>query len=182
MSPTATGPRSQTRRPWGYFANLLPVSLPYDPDKIFHEALAEAKEQMRSALLHGAVLYGALIDHLGLPPPSSKDPHSHAPLFQAVFDYKQGQAESGNIGDAKIVDSRTPRAGSPYDITLEMTDDPTKAPPDHSEAAEGEIRAAGRGGGHGRLSLDPQYLLEESGAPGRGRKTESRCQGRGYEA
>lgn len=112
----------------GYFANLLPVRLPYDPDKIFHEALSEAKEQMRGALLHGAVPYGALLDHLGLPPPSSQDAHSHAPLFQAVFDYKQGQAESGNIGDAKIVDSRTPRAGSPYDITLEMSDDPTKAP------------------------------------------------------
>ncbi|KAL2195287.1 polyketide synthase [Corynascus similis CBS 632.67] len=112
----------------GYFANQLPVRLPYDADKTFHEALSEAKEQMRGALLHGAVPYGALLDHLGLPPPSSQDVHSHAPLFQAVFDYKQGQAESGNIGDTKIVDSRTPRAGSPYDITLEMSDDPTKAP------------------------------------------------------
>lgn len=112
----------------GYYASLLPVRLLYDPDKIFHEALSEAKEQMRGALLHGAVPYGALLDHLGLPPPSSQNTHSHAPLFQAVFDYKQGQAESGNIGEAKLVDSRTPRAGSPYDITLEMSDDPTKAP------------------------------------------------------
>ncbi|ETS80412.1 hypothetical protein PFICI_07941 [Pestalotiopsis fici W106-1] len=112
----------------GYFANLLPVRLPYDSDKIFNEALSEAKEQMRTALLHSAVPYGALVEHLGLPTPSPKDAHSQAPLFQAVFDYKQGQAESGNIGDAKIVDSRTPRAGSPYDITLEMSDDPTKAP------------------------------------------------------
>lgn len=48
----------------GYFTNLLPARLPYDPDKIFHEA----KEQMRGALLHGAVPYGALLDHLGLAP------------------------------------------------------------------------------------------------------------------
>ncbi|KAH7625604.1 hypothetical protein B0T09DRAFT_387946 [Sordaria sp. MPI-SDFR-AT-0083] len=127
----------------GYFTNLLPARLPYDPDKIFHEA----KEQMRGALLHGA----------------------------AVFDYKQGQAESGNIGDAKIVDSRTPRAGSPYDITLEMSDDPHQGALDHGEAAEGEIRASGRRGNHGRVPLDPQHLLEESHAPRGGWKTESRC-------
>jgi hypothetical protein len=45
-----------------------------------------------------------------------------------VFDYKQGQTESGTIGEASIVDSRTPRAGSLYDITLEMSDDPSKEP------------------------------------------------------
>ncbi|KAL2139761.1 hypothetical protein VTI28DRAFT_4713 [Corynascus sepedonium] len=112
----------------GYFASLLQFRLPYDPDKTFHEAFFEAKKQMQGAILHGSVPYGALLDHLGLPPPSPQDVHSHAPLFQAVLDYKQGQAESGNIGDAKIVDSRTPRAGSPYHITLEMSDDPTKAP------------------------------------------------------
>lgn len=112
----------------GYFASLLPVRLGYAADLIFNEALAAAKEQMRAALLHGAVPYGAILGRLGLPAPSAGDPHSQAPLFQAVFDYKQGQAESGNIGEAQIVDSRTPRAGSPYDVTLEISDDPTKDP------------------------------------------------------
>ncbi|EAW13520.1 putative polyketide synthase [Aspergillus clavatus NRRL 1] len=112
----------------GFFANFLPVRLNYNSDKIFNEVLVAAKEQMRTALLHSAVPYGAMLERLGLPAPSADDPHSHAPLFQAVFDYKQGQAESGNIGEAKIIDSRTPRAGSPYDITLEMSDDPSKDP------------------------------------------------------
>jgi acyl carrier protein len=112
----------------GYFATLLPVRLDYDSDKIFNEVLMATKEQMRTALLHSAAPYRAILERLGLPDPSTEDPRSHAPLFQAVFDYKQGQAESGSIGEAKIVDSRTPRAGSPYDITLEMSDDPSKDP------------------------------------------------------
>ncbi|RAH47735.1 putative polyketide synthase [Aspergillus brunneoviolaceus CBS 621.78] len=112
----------------GFFADFLPVRMHYHADQIFNEVLMATKEQMRAALLHSAVPYGAMLERLGLPAPSAADPHSHAPLFQAVFDYKQGQAESGTIGEAKIVDSRTPRAGSPYDITLEMSDDPSKDP------------------------------------------------------
>lgn len=40
--------------------------------------------------------------------------------------YSQDQAESGDIGDARIVDSRTLRASSPYDVTLEIIDDSIK--------------------------------------------------------
>lgn len=112
----------------GYFANFLPIRLDYASDKIFNEILVAVKEQMRAALLHSAVPYGAILERLNLPSPSNEDPLSHAPLFQAAFDYKQGQAESGSIGDAKIVDSRTPRARTPYDITMEISDDPTKDP------------------------------------------------------
>lgn len=112
----------------GYFFNLLPVRMDFDADRTFNEALMITKEQMRLALLHSAVPYLAILERLELAEFSASDPSSHAPLFQAVFDYKQGQAESGSIGDAQIVDSRTPRAGSPYDITLEMSDDPTKDP------------------------------------------------------
>jgi hybrid polyketide synthase/nonribosomal peptide synthetase ACE1 len=112
----------------GFFANLLPIRLGYAPDQIFNEILSEVKEQVRAALVHSSVPYMAILDRLSLPSPDQNDSASHAPLFQAVFDYKQGQTESGTIGDASIVDSRTPRAGSPYDITLEMSDDPSKEP------------------------------------------------------
>jgi acyl carrier protein len=112
----------------GYFATLLPLRLSYTSDKIFSEALAAVKEQMRTALLHSATPYAAILEHLGLSNPSASEPESQAPLFQAVFDYKQGQAESGSIGNAKIVDSRTPRAKSPFDIVLEMSDDPNRDP------------------------------------------------------
>ncbi|KAJ5655728.1 polyketide synthase [Penicillium longicatenatum] len=93
----------------GFFASLLPVRLRYSPDDIFAETLIAVKDEMRG--LSCTALY-----------------HSQSPLFQAVFDYKQGQAETGSIGRANIVESHLSRAGSPYDITLEMSDDPNKDP------------------------------------------------------
>jgi hypothetical protein len=86
------------------------------------------KDETRAALLHSAVPYGAILEHLGLSNPSAADPESQAPLFQAIFDYKQGQAESGSIGRANIVESRTSWARTPYNIVLEMSDDPNKDP------------------------------------------------------
>ncbi|KAI5274298.1 hypothetical protein E4T47_02663 [Aureobasidium subglaciale] len=112
----------------GFFATFLPLRLGYTSDKTFGEALVAVKEQMRAAVSHSATPYAAILEHLGLSNPSAFEPGSQAPLFQAVFDYKQGQAESGSIGNAKIVDSRTPRAKSPFDIVLEMSDDPNKDP------------------------------------------------------
>jgi non-ribosomal peptide synthetase component F len=112
----------------GFFANILPIRLGYAPDQIFNAILSGVKEQMHAALVHSSVPYMAILDRLGLPSPDQGAGTSHAPLFQAVFDYKQGQTENGTIGEASIVDSRTPRAGSPYDITLEMSDDRSKEP------------------------------------------------------
>ncbi|KIW95724.1 uncharacterized protein Z519_04309 [Cladophialophora bantiana CBS 173.52] len=114
----------------GFFASYLPVRLPYDPGHTFNEALGAIKEQMRAALLHSAVPLPSILDRLGLPiSPSADDPSSHAPLFQAIFDYKQGQTESGSIGEAKMVETNIPRAGTPYDITLQIGDDPSKGEP-----------------------------------------------------
>lgn len=76
--------------------------------------------------MHSSVPYMAILDRLGLPSPDQNDGASHASLLQAVFDYKQGETESVTIGEASIIDSRTPRAGSPYVSTLEMSDDPSK--------------------------------------------------------
>jgi hypothetical protein len=114
----------------GLFASYLPVRMLYDAGHVFNEALSATKEQMRAALLHSAVPLPAILDRLGLPTsPSADDPSSQAPLFQAIFDYKQGQTESGSIGEAKMVDTDIPRAGTPYDITLQMGDDPSIGEP-----------------------------------------------------
>ncbi|KAH8896398.1 putative polyketide synthase [Thozetella sp. PMI_491] len=114
----------------GLFASYLPVRLAYDSGHVFNEALSATKEQMRAALLHSIVPLPAILDRLGLPTdPSADNPSSHAPLFQVVFDYRQGQTESGSIGEAKIVETNIPRAGTPYDITLQMGDDPSKGEP-----------------------------------------------------
>lgn len=107
----------------GFFYNLLPVRFRYDTTDPFDKVLVATKSQMRNALLHSKVPYGVVLDRLGVA--SVKD---HAPLFQVMFDYKQGQAESGNIGEAQIVEVLAERLRTPYDITLDMSDDPTKAP------------------------------------------------------
>jgi hybrid polyketide synthase/nonribosomal peptide synthetase ACE1 len=78
---------------------------------------------MRAALLHSRVPYHIIFEYLDI----SNTP-DHAPLFQAMFDYKQGQAESGSIGNAHMAGVLASRLRTPYDITLEMSDDPTKDP------------------------------------------------------
>ncbi len=107
----------------GFFYNILPLRLAYSMDCTFGEALAMTKEQMRNGLLHSRVPYHVILERLGV-----SSTTTHAPLFQAVFDYKQGQAESGSIGSAHMAGVLASRSRTPYDITLEMSDDPTKDP------------------------------------------------------
>jgi non-ribosomal peptide synthetase component F len=95
----------------GFFANMLPIRLGCAPDQVFNEILSELKEQVRAALVHSSMPYMAILDRLGLRSPDQNDGASHAPLFQAVFGYKQGQTESGTIDEASIIEYRTPRAG-----------------------------------------------------------------------
>jgi non-ribosomal peptide synthetase component F len=105
----------------GFFYNILPLRLAYSIDSTFVQALAKTKEQMRNALLHSRAPNHIILERLGVPHTAT-----HAPLFQAVFDYKQGQAESGIIGNAHMTGVLASRSRTPYDITLEMSDDPTK--------------------------------------------------------
>lgn len=107
----------------GFFYSILPLRLAYSIDCTFSEALAMTKEQMRNALLHSRVPHHVIFERLGV-----SNTTTHAPLFQAVFDYKQGQAESGSIGSAHMAGVLASRSRTPYDITLEMSDDPTKDP------------------------------------------------------
>ncbi|KAF1848288.1 putative polyketide synthase [Cucurbitaria berberidis CBS 394.84] len=110
----------------GYFANYLPLRLPYESTETFGATLVAVKESMRNALLHSAVPLGSILTTLGIPP--ADEDALYAPLIQALFDYKQGQAESGTLGGAKMVDANVKRAGQPHDIVLEMSDDPSKDP------------------------------------------------------
>ncbi|RYP59515.1 hypothetical protein DL770_010177 [Monosporascus sp. CRB-9-2] len=54
---------------------------------------------------------------------------AHAPQFQVVFDYRQGErADSGKIGGASIVKVMVSRERTPHDVVLEMADDPARDP------------------------------------------------------
>jgi len=107
----------------GFFINLMPVRLAYSTNQTFSESINQARNKVREALLHSKVPFDVLLQHLNIPRAST-----HPPLFQAGFDYKQGQAEHGNIGAARMVGIQLSRSRTANDITLEVMDDPTRDP------------------------------------------------------
>lgn len=116
----------------GYFANLLPLRFDsFVAANTFSEHLTDTKSRLREAMQHARVPYGVVLDRMDLELPAFGDDatsQGHAPLFQAVFDYKQGQAESGSIGSANMTEVIASRERTPYDVVLEMSDDPTRDP------------------------------------------------------
>ncbi|KAL0941432.1 beta-ketoacyl synthase domain-containing protein [Colletotrichum truncatum] len=120
-------PNLQDVATMGYFANLLPLRMAYAAGDTFGDELVATKEHMRTALQHSQVPYSVLLHRLNLSSAQAKS-GKPAPLFQAVFDYRQGQAESGTIGAAKITEVKATRERTPYDVVLEISDDPSKTP------------------------------------------------------
>ncbi|KAK1948715.1 CoA-dependent acyltransferase, partial [Colletotrichum sublineola] len=126
----------------GFFANLLPVRIetrrkgdrsPFSPV----DQLDIVKKAMREAMLHSRVPYGVLLERLPVTPSLqvSAKVWSHAPLFQAVFDYAGGGVESVRIGDAVMTEQGAlqatkliSRERTPYDVVLEIWDDTTRDP------------------------------------------------------
>jgi NRPS condensation-like uncharacterized protein len=115
----------------GFFANLLPIRMEYRSNNTFAETLADTKTRIRQAMPHARVPYGITLERLGLAGSGSSSARelAHAPLFQAVFDYRQGErTDSGKIGGASIVQVMVSRERTPYDVVLEMADDPARDP------------------------------------------------------
>lgn len=106
----------------GYFANLLPVRMALE--STFAAQLEATKDRLGQAMQHARVPYVVTLESLGL----GLSAPTHAPLCQAVFDYRQGGAESGMIGNACIVEVDTSRERTPYDVVLEISDEPAKKP------------------------------------------------------
>lgn len=111
----------------GFFANMLPVRMTSDETATFADSLLAIKEIMRQAMQHARVPYSVTLDRLGLTGSSARE-LAYAPLFQAVFDYRQGAAETGTIGEASFTEIWASRERTPYDVVLEMSDDPAKNP------------------------------------------------------
>ncbi|KAG6012888.1 putative PKS/NRPS-like protein biosynthetic cluster [Claviceps pusilla] len=122
-------PHLQDMSTMGYFANLLPVRMTYSASNTFGEQLIAAKEYMRAALQHSEPPC-SIVTHRVQQRAQAPDEQAAVAdtLFQAVFDYRQGQAESGTIGAAKITEVQATRERTRHDVVLEMSDDPTKFP------------------------------------------------------
>ncbi|KAK7704174.1 hypothetical protein SLS64_008732 [Diaporthe eres] len=120
----------------GFFANLLPVRMgpaagaadPGPGRRTFADELAAARDRVREAMKHARVPYGVTLERLGLASSTHARELQHAPLFQAVFDYRQGAAETGAIGGASFTEIWASRERTPHDVVLEMSDDPARDP------------------------------------------------------
>ncbi|KAK1613499.1 hypothetical protein BDP81DRAFT_401241 [Colletotrichum phormii] len=112
----------------GYFANLLPLRLHASSDS-FTATIESAKGAVRQAMAHSVVPHDVIAARLGLDDTVVLPwAMTCAPLFQAVFDYRQGAAESGAVGGARIVEVVASWERTPYDVLVEMSDDPTRDP------------------------------------------------------
>lgn len=107
----------------GFFINLLPIRLSYDPSQTFGDAIVHARNQARDALSHSKLPFDVLLEQLGI-----VGTNNQSPLFQAFLDYKQGQSESGKLGPTTISGVEMSRGRTGYDISIEVTEDPTKDP------------------------------------------------------
>lgn len=107
----------------GFFINLLPIRLEYSANQTFGEAIGQARTKVREALLHAKVPFDVILQRLNTPRAST-----HAPIFQAGFDYRQGQAESGTLGDAVLTGGELSRSRAAMDIMVEVMDDPKRDP------------------------------------------------------
>lgn len=115
----------------GFFANLLPVRMGTgkadSSGRTFTDELTATRDRVREAMKHARVPYGVTLERLGLASTHARE-LQHAPLFQAVFDYRQGAAETGTIGGASFTEIWASRERTPHDVVLEMSDDPARDP------------------------------------------------------
>ena len=102
----------------GPFANTLPVRMPaHTAGSTFIQTLSATRDSMRQAMPHAKV------------PLSALNNKSNLDMFQAVFDYRQGATESGQIGGASISETavRRPPPGPGQHVFLEVSEDPATA-------------------------------------------------------
>ncbi|KAL2275571.1 hypothetical protein FJTKL_01961 [Diaporthe vaccinii] len=115
----------------GFFANLQPARMgsigAADPGRAFANDLTAARDRVREAKQYARVPYGVALERLGLASTHARE-MQHAPLFQAVFDYRQGAAETGTIVGASFTKIRASRERTPHDVVLEMSDNPARDP------------------------------------------------------
>ncbi|ELQ44335.1 hypothetical protein OOU_Y34scaffold00091g12 [Pyricularia oryzae Y34] len=112
----------------GFFANTLPLRVAgCAVDRPFGDQVSAAKAALAGAVLHSRLPYPALLERLGKARGGTAR-EDVMPLFQAVLDYRQGATESGAIGDSVIVDTLVSREAMPYDIGLDISDDPGRSP------------------------------------------------------
>ncbi|KAI1293954.1 BcPKS5, polyketide synthase [Xylaria venustula] len=107
----------------GNFLNVLPLLFERTASQqTFGQAIEETRQKVYSALEHSALPFDLLLDELNVPRSSS-----HPPLFQILMDYKLVTKEQAEMvwAGCEASEHRWDPARGPYDIALEILEEPT---------------------------------------------------------
>jgi hybrid polyketide synthase/nonribosomal peptide synthetase ACE1 len=104
----------------GLFLNLLPVHFKRGGQGTKVSNLIQgARDAAYGALQRSNVPWGVILDELKIPRVST-----HSPVFQLFFNYHQAVHERSTFGGCKLSDESWLDAGTGYDFTLGVTDNP----------------------------------------------------------
>ncbi|TGJ86271.1 hypothetical protein E0Z10_g2470 [Xylaria hypoxylon] len=103
----------------GPFINILPLRFRTMTSSKFGDILAETRSETYSALENSRVPFQVLLNELEVPRSST-----HTPIFQCFLDYRLGVQEKQRWGDVDMEMTSFQPSKSPYDLALDIIDNP----------------------------------------------------------
>ena len=103
----------------GMYLNLLPLRFLLDGNTSFEDLLKDTRKRVYLAMAHSKLPFDVLVDQIKAPRSTT-----HSPLFQAFINFRRGVSEKRKFGTATGVTGELAVARTPYDITLDIMDNP----------------------------------------------------------
>ncbi|KAH7077443.1 putative lovastatin nonaketide synthase [Paraphoma chrysanthemicola] len=108
-----------TTRTIGLFLNLLPLRFKPDEAKTFAASVTETRNQAYAALGNSKLPFDIMLQELHHVERSS----THAPFFQAFFDYKVGVKQISKFGNCQMDMQQNNTGETNYDINITVIED-----------------------------------------------------------
>jgi hybrid polyketide synthase/nonribosomal peptide synthetase ACE1 len=108
-----------TTRTIGLFLNLLPLRFKPDQAKTFAASVTETRNQAYSALANSKLPFDIMLQEFHHVERSS----THAPVFQAFFDYKVGVKQISKFGNCQMNMQQNNTGETNYDINITVVED-----------------------------------------------------------
>lgn len=107
----------QDQATMGYFLNVLPLQFHLKYHDRFEEVAKRTRDTVLAALSNSKAPFDSIIDHLQVPRLTE-----HHPLFQVLFNYRNGYETRTAFGNSNIHWIDGVAARNPYDITVDITE------------------------------------------------------------
>jgi aspyridone synthetase (hybrid polyketide synthase/nonribosomal peptide synthetase) len=101
----------------GFFMNLLPLRRACDLRSSFSEMVKAAVKAVHDSMSNSRVSFDRILHELKVPRTDT-----HSPLFQVAFNYRVGDLQESQLGDAKLELRRHEDARNPYDMSWSFTE------------------------------------------------------------